>query len=290
MRNESMYVHSTAVLFGAPTDNLKVLETEVKQKTGLYFRRVNRFILLSLAGAHQCVADHATGPDTAVCLTTENGTVGDTETTLGQLFHDRSYPKPYNFINTMSNTAAFYIAQSLKLQSRNITMSAVQFAFERGLELMRTDLRRGSAENALVGGVDEALFSEDNLQSRFGERLVDGSAWIYLSRDKHSAIGEMRDIKSFSGMPGAMAWLQGQDLPAHPVLAFGLRVSAQEQQQWRSIYHGAETFDYIKEYGYFDSAPACGICGFFQRYTNKTLAHVNKDASGRYVLLVAQVY
>jgi hypothetical protein len=285
-----MYVRSTAILFGVPTDNLKVLEADVKQKTGLYFRRVNRFILLALAGAHQCVASQVTGPDTAVCLTTENGTVGDTETTLGQLFHDRSYPKPYNFINTMSNTAAFYIAQSLKLRSRNITLSATQFAFERGLELMRTDLRCGSAENALVGGVDEAVFSEEDLQSRFGERLVDGSAWIYLSGDKRDAAGELRDIKSFSQMPGAMAWLQDQDLPAHPVLAFGLRVSAREQRQWRSICHRAETFDYIGEYGYFDSAPACGICGFFQRYTRKTLVHVNKDASGRYVLLVARVY
>jgi hypothetical protein len=287
---ESMYVRSTAVLFGDPADNLKVLETEVKQKTGLYFRRVNRFILLALAGAHQCLADHAPAPDTAVCLTTENGTVGDTEITLGQLFHDRSYPKPYNFINTMSNTAAFYIAQSLKLQSRNITLSALQFAFERGLELVRTDLRRGAAENALVGGVDEAVFSEENLQSRFGERLVDGSAWIYLSRDKAGATGEVRDIQSFSQMPAAMAWLQDQELPAPPVLAFGLRVSAREQRQWLSICNEAETFDYIKSYGYFDSAPACGICGFFQRYRSKTLVHVSKDAAGRYVLVVALVY
>ena len=285
-----MYVRSTAMVFGVPTDNLKVLETEVRQRTGLYFRRVNRFILLALAGAHQCVADQATGPDTAVCLTTENGTVGDTETTLGQLFHDRSYPKPYNFINTMSNTAAFYIAQSLKLQSRNITLSATQFAFERGLELMRTDLRCGSAENALVGGVDEALFSEEDLQSRFGGRLVDGSAWIYLSMDKRGAAGEVCDIQSFSGMPGAMAWLRDRDLPGSPVLAFGHRVSAREQRQWRSICHRAEVFDYIKEYGYFDSVAACGICAFFQRYTSRTLVHVGKDASGRYVLLVARVY
>jgi hypothetical protein len=285
-----MYVRSTAVLIGAPTDNLKVLETEIKQKTGLYFRRVNRFILLALAGAHQCVADQVTGPDTAVCLTTENGTVGDTETTLEQLFHDLSYPKPYNFINTMSNTAAFYIAQSLKLHSRNITMACMQFAFERGLELMRSDLRGGSADNALVGGVDEALFCEKNLHSRFGERLVDGSAWIYLSRDKRGATGQLRDIKSFPGLPGAMAWLRDQNLPTDPVLAFGLRVSTQERRQWRAIYHGADTFDYIREYGYFDSVQACGICGFFQRYTNKTLVHISKDTLGRYVLLIALVY
>jgi hypothetical protein len=144
--------------------------------------------------------------------------------------------------------------------------------------------------NALVGGVDEAVFSEENLQSRFGKRLVDGSAWIYLSRDKQGATGELRDIQSFSGMPGAMAWLQDQDLPAHPILAFGFRVPAPEQRKWLSICQKAETFDYIKAYGYFDSAPACGICGFFQRYRNKTLVHVSKDAAGRYVLLVALVY
>jgi hypothetical protein len=282
-----MYVRSTALVLRAPADNLSILETEVRQMTGLHFRRVNRFILLALAGAHRCVAGAAPAPGTALCLTTENGTVGDTETALGQLFHDRGYPKPYNFINTMSNTAAFYIAQSLKLQSRNITLAAMQFAFERGLELVRTDLASGVAEDALVGGVDEAVFSEANLQGRFGDRLVDGSAWMLLSRNPRGASGQIGDIRSFSGIASAMTWLRAADLPADPVLAFGVRVPEAERRQWRALRPRAEIFDYIAAYGYFDSAAACGICGFFQRCPARTLVHVNKDIYGHYVLLTA---
>jgi len=284
-----MYVHGTAVLLRAPDDAQTALVDKVRQQTGLYFRRVNRFILLSLAGAHQCVAGRTPDPATMVCLTTENGSVQDTETTLGQLFHERSYPKPYNFINTMSNTAAFYIAQSMKLRSPNITLAAIQFAFERGLELARTDLNRGAAEYALVGGVDEAVLSEAN-QCRFGDRLVDGSAWLYLSRHKTHASGEIAQIRSFSDTRSALDGYAKMDLPADPVLAFGIGIADAEHGQWQAVRPGSRVLDYRGRYVYSGSSAACGICGFFKGHEGQTLVHINKDRLGNYTLLTATVY
>ncbi len=284
-----MYVHGTAVLLNAPDETQTELVEKVRQQTGLYFRRVNRFILLSLAGAHRCVAGRTPDPGTMVCLTTENGSVQDTETTLGQLFHERSYPKPYNFINTMSNTAAFYIAQSMKLRSPNITLAALQFAFERGLELARTDFNRGAAEYALVGGVDEAVLSIVN-QRRFGDRLVDGSAWMYLSRHKTGASGEIAHIQSFSNTRSALDGYAKMELPANPVLAFGTGVADTEHGQWQAVRPGTGILDYHGKYGYSGSTAACGICGFFQGHEDQTLVHVNKDHLGHYTLLTATAY
>ncbi|MEJ2156498.1 MAG: beta-ketoacyl synthase N-terminal-like domain-containing protein [Desulfobacteraceae bacterium] len=284
-----MYVHDTAVLLNAPDEAQTALVEKVRQQTGLYFRRVNRFILLSLAGAHQCVAGRTPDPGTMVCLTTENGSVQDTETTLAQLFHEQSYPKPYNFINTMSNTATFYIAQSMKLRSPNMTLAAMQFAFERGLELARTDLFRGAAEYALVGGVDQAVLSKLN-QRRFGDRLVDGSAWMYLSRHKTGASGEIAQIRSFYGTRSALDGYAQMDLPADPVLALGIGVPGAEYGQWQAVRPGARAREDRDRYGYSGSAAACGICGFFQGHEDQTLVHVNKDHLGHYTLLTATAY
>ncbi len=284
-----MFVHDTSVLLKDPRDTLKTLEAEVKEKTGIRFRRVNRFILLSLCGAYQCAVG-GVDPDTAVCLTTENGTVGDTETGLDQLFHQGIYPKPYNFINTMSNTASFYVAQSLQLGTANITLASRDFAFENGLMLMRADVDGGMCAAALVGGVDEAVFSDANLQSRFGRRLKDGSAWLYVTAQRQGALGEIREVAHFPDHVSAETWLAACRRPERPVLAFGIRIGAEEQRRWEGLLPGAGVFDYVGAHGYFDSAPAAGICLFFEQCKGGSLVHINKDARGRYAVVTAESY
>ena len=49
-------------------------------------------------------------------------------------------------------------------------------------------------------------------------------------------------------------------------------------------------FDYISEYGYFDSATACGVTGFLDRYDDAILAHINKDFRGQFVVVVVEKY
>ena len=285
-----MFVHNTAVLLKTPAETVKSLSADVKKQTGIHFRRVNRFILLAVCGAHHCAGGQHLDPETGIWLTTENGTVGDTEKGLGQLFVQHIFPKPYNFINTMSNTATFYIAQSLKLSSPNITMACKDFAFERGLSLARVDIRRGAASGALVGGVDEAVFSEANLQSRFGDHLKDGSAWLYLTDSENGAKGEIRQVRSFAGQKDATAWIDSRASIDRPVVTFGVRIAPEEQRLWLQQLNNAEHFDHIKIYGYFDSAPAAGICLCFQKFPNRTCFHINKDIYDHYMIVETMVY
>lgn len=285
-----MYVHNAVVVLKTPSDTIKELDAEVRRQTGIHFRRVNRFILMAVCGAHRCADGRVLDKATAVWLTTENGTVGDTEKGLGQLFGQGIYPKPYNFINTMTNTAAFYIAQSLGLDSPNITLSCKEFAFERGLTLARSDLLRRSVSGALVGGVDEAVFSEKNLKSRFGGNLKDGSAWLYISNVKNRAIGRIKEIRYFASEKEAAAWLTAFDLPENSILAFGVRISAEEQLIWQKRIPRAQRYDHISLHGYFDSAPAACIGLFFNEFKNRTCLHINRDGRGHYMVVMVEVF
>lgn len=285
-----MYVHNAAVVLKTPADTIKELDAEVRRQTGIHFRRVNRFILMAIYGAHRCADGRNLDKATAVWLTTENGTVGDTEKGLGQLFGQGIYPKPYNFINTMTNTAAFYIAQSLGLDSPNMTLSSKEFAFERGLTLAKSDLRRRSVSGFLIGGVDEAVFSENNLKGRFGDNLKDGSAWLYITDMKSQAIGAITEIRYFISEMETVHWLASLDLPKEPILAFGVRISAEEQSAWQARVPGAHRFDHISLYGYFDSAPAACIGLFFNEFKNRTCLHINRDGRGHYMAVIAEVY
>jgi hypothetical protein len=285
-----MYVHNAVVVLKTPSDTIKELDAEVRQQTGIHFRRVNRFILMAIYGAHLCADGRDLDKATAIWLTTENGTVGDTEKGLGQLFGQGIYPKPYNFINTMTNTAAFYIAQSLGLDSPNITLSCKEFAFERGLSLAGADLKQQTVSGFLVGGVDEAVFSEKNLKSRFGNNLRDGSVWLYISNEKNRAIGVINEIRYFSSENRAAEWLTAIDLPENVILAFGVRVSAEEQLTWQGRIPQAKHYDHIALHGYFDSAPAACIGLFFSEFKNRTCLHINRDSRGHYMVVVAEVF
>jgi len=50
-----MYIHSASAFTGEANADINFLKEEIKRYTQENFRRVNRFILLSLLGALQCV-------------------------------------------------------------------------------------------------------------------------------------------------------------------------------------------------------------------------------------------
>ena len=290
-----MYIHNHATFISRPLDDPAVYKQEISRHTGVKFRRANKFVLLSLVGACQCVHGQAVKPDTAVYLTTENGNLADTEKVLEQIYDKREFPLPFNFINTMSNTAAFYVAQTLELSGRNFTLSSQQLSFERGLELLRCDLAAGVVTRALFGGVDEAYHSEEQFESRFkrphGEhRLVEGSCWLLVAAERRGAVGEICALESFGGPDQTAAWVGKQNDERPIVLSYGILVEPAEKKIIAAAAPNRVEFDYIREHGYFDSVTACGICAFFDRYAHARLVHVNRDFRGRFMVMVVEKY
>jgi hypothetical protein len=287
-----MYIHGAAAFVTEPGTPPQVLKEELARVSDVYFRRVNRYILLSLVGAHRCARGRALPADTGVYLTTERGNLGETEAVLSQIFRRHSLPMPYNFINTMSNTASFYVAQGLGATGPNLSISDRLLSFERGLELLAVDFRRGRIRSALVGGVDEANPSAVHFERIFGipaasVRGVEGSAWLWVTGKPEGATGRILGTRAVRSAGEGASWLAGQSVLS-PVLAFGLSIPEAERDGWRRALGAAEEYDYISRYGWFDSATALGICRFVQDFPGRLLLHVNRDRPGRYTLAAVE--
>jgi hypothetical protein len=290
-----MYIHNYSKFVSPPVDDIKIYKQEISRYTKLKFRRANKFVLLSLLGACQCACGQAVKKDTAVYLTTENGTMDDTETVLDQLYHKHEFPMPYNFINTMSNTASFYVAQSFDILGRNLTVSSKQLSFERGLELLRNDLVGGGVKEALIGGVDEVSFSKSQFETKFKRpyrdyEMIEGSCWLLIKADNSGALGKIAAIESFDSLNKTAQWLKRQRFKRPVILSYGMLIdSGQKASLGQALLHESE-FNYISEYGYFDSVTACGISGFLARYEDACLVNINADFRGQFVILVVEKY
>ena len=81
-----MYIHSFSAYTGEPNVDVQWLKGEISRYTRVNFRRGNRFILLALLGACQCIHGRSIAADTAVYLTTEHGNLGETAAVLDEIY------------------------------------------------------------------------------------------------------------------------------------------------------------------------------------------------------------
>jgi hypothetical protein len=285
-----MYIHSASAFTGAANSDINYLKKELSHYTPDNLRRVNRFILLALLGARQCIHQRSLDPDTAIYLTTEHGNLGETAHVLDEIYVTHSLPKPFGFINTMSNTAAFYLAQNLGIRGRNIIVSSQHLSFERGLELLKADFAAGVEKSALIGGVDEASLSQVFMEEQASRnwQMVDGSGWLYVRAEKDGACGEIKEIRSFRDGPSLMTWIRERS-PVD-VISFGALIDDYESAELRGALRPAAEFDYLREYGYSGSATACGVGMFVRLFPGKTMFHINKDQRGHYAVIEAERY
>jgi hypothetical protein len=201
-------------------------------------------------------------------------------------------PKPFGFINTMSNTAAFYLAQNLGIRGRNITVSSQHLSFERGLELLNVDFALGAETSALIGGVDESLLSRSALQEQTdrGWRIIDGSAWFYVKHAREGACAAFTGIRSFRDSQSCMDWIREHKRMQTDVVSFGALIGSDEAATWREALRPAAEFDYLRDYGYSGSATACGISMFVKLFQGRTLLHLNRNQRGHYAVIELDRY
>ncbi len=285
-----MYVHAVSPFICDPLDNIDGLKADLKNYTDFFFRRVNKFILLSLMGVHRCVHGKEIDKSIAVYLATENGNLGDTENVLHQMYRENSFPKPFNFINTMSNTASFYVAQSLKSLGRSITVSSKNVSFERALELAMVDFKQGQVKEALVGGVDEAVLSREYFMEKYDQayhdvKLVEGSGWLYLTADAAGALGKVDDVRTFEDRDEAIKWTH-DNAGTGFTIAFGILMTPQEKEIWKKACTPKEELDYIGMNGFYDTAAAFAVSTFFGTCKENALVHINRNTQGQYVIIL----
>jgi hypothetical protein len=287
-----LFIHSASAFIGDADADANFLKEELRKYARENFRRVNRFILLALIGARICMYGRSIATDTAVYLTTEHGNLSETATVLDEIYADHSLPKPFSFINTMSNTAAFYLAQNLGTRGRNITVSSQCLSLERGLDLVAADFAAGTEQCALIGGVDEASLAGPGGEDRNGRgwRMIDGSGWFYVQAKREAACGIFRESRSFQDGATCLKWIRERAESPVDMIAFGPSMSGDEAVHWCKTLRPAGMFSYLDHYGYCGSAAACGIGMFVKSFRGRSLLHINRNQRGNYAVLEVEVY
>jgi 3-oxoacyl-[acyl-carrier-protein] synthase II len=119
-------------------------------------RRMSRIIKMSLVSALKCLRDAGIKIPDAIVSGTGLGCIEDTEKFLSSIYsNEEKLLNPTPFIQSTHNTVSSTIAITLNCTNYNNTYSHRGFSFENALLDSLMLLKEGSANNVLVGGLDE---------------------------------------------------------------------------------------------------------------------------------------
>jgi hypothetical protein len=171
------------------------IKAQCKLVAPKFIRRTDDFIQLAILGVEQISRQQPINENCALYLTSGQGNLGVFQRLCEQRLIEKSPPKPVDFINSLSNTAGFYISQFLNLNSKNSNFSHLSFVVEMSLLLAKSDLLLGKEENILLGGVDQLLqaaeFSRNTLGLKQSMALGQGSNWMLLSAKPENALASI---------------------------------------------------------------------------------------------------
>lgn len=215
---------------------------------------------------------------------------------------DKEYVSPYGFVNSVNNTAAFFIAKILEIESSNITVSQEEFSFEWALKLAIKDLKNGLCKGALAGGADEFCHPRSNHEKRIKltkkDRMGEGSGWLYLEKTSKGAIGEVLNVLPFP--PSRETWQEKVARAAGPwtreaeelVFLPGFRMKAEEMSKLAVFFPAGKIENYLRYCGSFHTASAFGVASVFdKRHDRETLyIHINRDATDRIMVVGVLAY
>lgn len=200
-------------------------------------RRIDRFVQLALLGSGRCAAGQALAPDCGVYLGSGFGPMSNNISTQQQLIRDQQIPKPFNFINTLGNSAGFYVAHNLDLSGQNFFISRPAASFTAALSVAIADLIAGVGAQALVGLVDEVTLPLSEHRQRRGLATdvipAEASHWLLLQAGGSSAITiELTRYADFRDLENAISatWRKGDRL--HCTLDTEIEFAAGLQQKF----------------------------------------------------------
>ena len=131
-------------------------------------RRMSRLIKMGIASARMCLEEAGCAMPDAIITGTGLGSVEDTEKILGTIHLDQPFLNPTPFIQSTYNTISSQIAIILKCHQYNSTYVHRTFSFESSLQDALLQIEEGTAQNILVGGIDEMTMNHLNITRRAG--------------------------------------------------------------------------------------------------------------------------
>ena len=265
------YIHKTGSLNLQEGESLDV-KALLKEATGQPFRRSDRFIQMALLGAYRTVGDEKLESDTALYMASGQGNMAVFNRLRDQQHVLKQPPKPVDFINSLSNTAGFYVAQFLGLHGKNLNLTQHGFVVYMTLLLAQNDLKIAAQRQILVGGVDELLepisFTKKFLGICDGRELGEGSNWMLLNARREGALASLEVIDGVMSLSEVKQHLEGVSKTTK--VAFGLRCS---EAAVNTLLEGSalERFCYESGCGFYETAAFYAMNRFIEEGEGRML-------------------
>jgi hypothetical protein len=125
-----------------------ITERELKRQLDAAPRRTDRLTLLSLL-AVQPIRQQLQS-DCGLYVASVNPDEKNMQELLESVCIQQMAPKPFQFVNSVSNAAGFHLAKALQLQGPNLFISAGAQVWDNLLRLAGLDLRLGLSQALLI--------------------------------------------------------------------------------------------------------------------------------------------
>ena len=279
-------------------DALPPLKELVKEATGEPVRRVGRFIQLALIGAGRCLTANPAPKNTGVYLTSGRGDLEITLDVLVQMVENGLPPKPLSFINTVSNSACFYIAKHFGLRGRNQFVTRRHAPMECALQLAALDLQTGAVQTALVGSVDICTEPLADHRKRLGVSndtpVGEGSHWFLLADNLYidnsyidTALATIDDIVTFPDSEALQQWLAEKNI-GDTALVCGQHVDSTTAALLQNITE-LTPWNATADLDWYDSHCGYALGQFLTLQPEKKLLHIDSDPDGRFNVLQVSI-
>lgn len=182
-----LYVNASHTLLNEVAESQSDLLALIQEMSGEKIRRADRFTQLAIAGALGCVRRGSLADNSALVLARSVGTLSTAIAIMKKIGEESQPPKPFQFVNSLGNSACYFLAKMLNISGPSLAVSQEESSFESALRHAEILLENKTVSQVLVGGVDEApLPIADNLR-RHGARetefssCYEGSHWLSLA-------------------------------------------------------------------------------------------------------------
>ncbi|WP_439133128.1 beta-ketoacyl synthase N-terminal-like domain-containing protein [Pseudomaricurvus sp.] len=206
----------------APVDDNSepdTLKHEVKRTCNQHFRRIDRFTQLCLIGSSRCVQDMELETNTGLYIGSRFASVSNTINVQTQMIKHGQIPKPAHFINTLSNSAGYYVGKNLGLEGKNLFLSRADASTEAVLQMAQLDLNSRNTQQILVGIADEMPYPLTDHRQRLNVEastsLAEASHWLLLRRsisehgesDGERSLATIEEVITLGDAREAIDWL-----------------------------------------------------------------------------------
>ena len=196
------------------------------------YRRIDRFVQLTLMGAAECARKHVLARDCGLYLSSGVGPITSNVLVQDAIHRDSRMPMPFSFVNTLGSSACYHVAKELDLAGEAVMVARGSASFSAALTCAQADLESGVVSQVLVGAVEECVLPADRHRAllRMGSdvTVAEGTHWILLERydGETAAVDDARlDNPDFDGYESRDAARLTSFVAGHDKVQFGIAIS-----------------------------------------------------------------